>query len=160
MLFHLNVVRCLANKQTHKTHQNYHLTIHILSFVRKTIDSICLSQITPNNTKIIGHKASSHLLCTVSIHHVCCGIGRHVNYGSSLCLTWKVNSLQWDILPQHVIWYKTRCKWQFYFSAGQCIGISRMQHSPTAGEWNSQLHSFWLCPSLNSVEVYPIDYKI
>ena len=35
-----------------------------------------------------------------------------------------------------------------------------MQHSPTAGYWNSQLHSFCLCPSLNSMDVNPIDYKI
>ena len=28
---------------------------------------------------------------TVSIHHVCRGIGHHVNYGSSLRGTWKVS---------------------------------------------------------------------
>ena len=43
MSVHLKVVRCLANK----AHQNYHLTIYRLSFIRKTIDCIGLRQITP-----------------------------------------------------------------------------------------------------------------
>ena len=45
MSFHLNVVRCFANRHT-KTHQNYHLTIHRLPSIRKTIDCIGIRQIT------------------------------------------------------------------------------------------------------------------
>jgi len=37
-------------------------------------------------------KASSQLICTVRVHHVCHDIRHHVNYGSNFRLTWEVNT--------------------------------------------------------------------
>ena len=56
--FRLNVVCCFANK--HKTRQNNHLFINRLSFIYKTIKTVCKKQ---DQT---GHTASSHLICTQS----------------------------------------------------------------------------------------------
>ena len=86
MSFHLNVVCCFANRQN-KTHQNYHLTIHRLPCIRKTIDCIGLRQITTRLGKehqAIRHVHSQHSPC---LH----GIVHPVSYGSSLRRTWKVS---------------------------------------------------------------------
>ena len=42
-------------------------------------------------------------MCSVSIRHVCHGIERHVNYGSSLCRTWKVNVTINEIFYQSML---------------------------------------------------------
>ena len=85
------------------------------------------------------HSIQPSVMYTVSLHHVCCGIVCHVNYGSSLRRTWKAN--------------------EFYFSAGQRTGASCMQQSNC---WITKLLTSLnlIMSPLNGVEVNPIDYNI
>ena len=70
----------------------------------------------------------------VRIHHVCRGIGRHVNYGSFLRLTWKVNVTINEIFYHSMLTgTKHVANNSYIFSAGQRTGALCMQHSPTAG---------------------------
>ena len=68
MSFHLNVVRCFANRHT-ILFKFHHLVIDGLPFVCKTIDCI-LKQHQDR-----AQSTQPSVMYTVSIHHVCRGIG-------------------------------------------------------------------------------------
>jgi len=68
MHFHLNVVRCFANRHT-ILFKFHHMVIDRLPFIRKTIDCILKQhQDRAQSTQL-------SVTYTVSIHHVCRGIG-------------------------------------------------------------------------------------
>jgi len=72
-VFHLNVVCCSANRHT------------------KHIKNITCGHRYKQYKDYRAQSIQPSAMYTVSIRHVCLGTVRHVNYGSSLRRTWKVN---------------------------------------------------------------------
>ena len=82
---HENQILCVALLQTYKTHQNYHLVIDRLSFIRKTINCMYASNMTIQGRKHPAIWYANHWICvihTIGVHCVCHDIRRRVSYGS------------------------------------------------------------------------------
>ena len=104
---------------------------HRLPIVRRTIDCI----LKQHQDRAESTRPS--VMYTVSIHHVCRGIGAmsitevvFIEHEKSVV---NINELLHHSITTDVNCYQICCDWQFCPSTGQCTGASCMEHSPTAG---------------------------
>ena len=100
-------------------------------------------------------------MCTVSIHHVCRGIGRHVNYGSSIRQTWKVNVTINEIFYHSMLTgTKHVANDSFIFQQDSALAHHACNTVQLLESETLNFTHFDYVPPPNSVEVNPIDDKI
>jgi len=153
MSFHLNVVRCFANRYT-ILFKFHHLVIDRLPFVRKTIDCI-LKQHQDR-----AQSTQPSVMYTISIHYVCRGIGAMSITGVVFIEhQWSLSMSYFTTVSQQMLTAIKHVATDNFVLQQDSALVHHAWNTVPLQETKLSTSLFLLRPSPNSREVN-IDYKI